>query len=1123
MKIIWINEISFKKEVKRLLLLMKITLIILFICIFQLQAVTSYGQTAVLSVETKEVALEEVFKEIEEQSEFLFNYRDSDINHIKARVNIKNGTIKEILTQALRNTDLSFSINDRHVTIYKASKEVKEAKKVITGNVKDNRGELLLGVSIVIKGTSTGTVTDIDGNYSIEVPDEHAVLVFNYLGYKTKELSIAGKMTLDVIIMEDTRTLEEVVVVGYGTQKKTSLSGSISTVKGEETVKSPAMNILNTLTGRLPGVIINSRSDEPGRESIDMFIRGRSTLGNNSPLYIIDGVERNTLGQLNPQDIESFTVLKDASAAIYGARSANGVVLVTTKRGIEGKPRIDLSFNQGYTQPTRKPQMGDSYTFAKIWNETLEYDGMDPQFSQTELDAYRNGTDPNYPNTNWYDVMIKKLTPQRRTNLSLSGGNERVKYYVSLAEAMQKGHFNYGNTNTQQFSVRSNIDVKVNDWLSIGLDLTGRQHDKKYPHFATFEIYSHIFLNFPTYQPFWPGTNYLSPGRDSDNLINLVGNAEGYDKQKIQNFESTLSAVIKVPWIKGLSLNLKGSFDTDNNYTKRFQQPTYVYQKNVDTGELEKVRAGRGVNKPVLSDRIDRATMTYLNAQVNYERTLDVHKFGALVGYEQKQRSGNFVQAGRSDYISTMLPEVILGSPDPMKWTTNGNSSREASQSIFSRLNYEYDNKYILQATFRVDGSANFPKGNRFGFFPSVSGAWRISQEEFMSDISFIDDLKIRGSFGSMGNDKVNAWQYLTMYDTGDSNGNLYNYVIGGVDVNGIMPSSVANPNITWEVAKTWNLGIDARFLNGLLNVEFDYFHTKRDNILAQRNAVIPDYTGLRLPSENIGKMQNQGMELILSHFNQVQDFTYSVTGNVSFARNKILFKDEAPAAEPYQLETGRPLGSGLYYKYLGVFQNQEQLDNYPNMAGYGIGDAKYEDVNKDGVIDSKDRIRLDHGSTPEIVFGLNATASYKGFDFSVLFQGQANAARNLSGFNVELNYTWGNFYQEVARDRWSLDNPTGTKPRANSILFRNQEANTLWYVNAAFLRLKNLELGYTLPHSVTGRIGLEAVRFSISGNNLCLLFDSLKDWGLDPEESSPWGGGYSLQRTYNFGVNVTF
>lgn len=1114
---------------KKSLRIMKISFFMLLVC-FQLVAMNTKAQDAMLNLKKSNLSIKELISEIESQTEYLVVYSSQEINVEElTSVSSTNSKVKDVLKEAFAKTNIYFKFDNDYIilqtrtlnpSISTEGINQRERDNILSGTVIDSKGEPIIGASIVQQGINNGTITDIDGKFTLDVP-EGAKVIVSYIGYASQEFTVGKNSVLSITLIENTEVLDEVVVVGYGVQKKSSLTGSVVAVKGNDIQKSPAMNTVNSLTGRLPGLIINSRSDEPGRENIQIFIRGRSTTGNASPLYIIDGVERGGLGQLNPKDIENISVLKDASAAIYGARAANGVIMVTTKRGSVGKPTVSLSFNQGYSQPTREPKLGDSYTFAKVWNETLEFDGLPAQFTQEELNKYRDGTDPNYPNTNWHKEILRNLTPQHRADISISGGTERVKYYVALGEAMQEGHYKYGNMEARQFNLRSNIDIKVNDWIQVGLDLAGRQNNKNYPLFSTGEIYSHIFLYFPTYQLYWPGTKFLAPGRDEDNLINLVGGADGYDKQRIQTFESKLSANIQIPWVKGLSLATSVSFDTDNNFTKRFQTPTYVYRKDPTTGELVEGRAGRGVDKPVLSDRIDRGEMMYFNGQINYGRSFGINNVGATFGYEQRQNKGNHVQAGRSDYISSALAEVGLGSPDPMKWTTDGSASNSASQSIFGRVNYDYAGKYLVEATFRYDGSTFFPKDNRFGFFPGISAGWRISEENFMKQFTFLNNLKIRGSYGEMGNDKVvTDYQYLKMYESKSD----YNYVIGGKDVNGIRPSNIPNPNITWETARTWNIGFEATLWNGLLGVEFDYFKTKRSDMLSKRNAVIPDYTGLQLPEENFGKMQNQGFEVVVSHSNQTNKVKYSLSANMAFARNKVLFTDEAPAAEPYQMATGRPYGSGLYYKYLGVFQTQEQLDSYPAMAGYGLGDFMYEDVNKDGVIDSKDRIRIDSNAMPEIVYGFNATISYKGFDLSVLFQGQANAARSMSGFNnVELNYGWGNFYQFVAEDRWSLDNPTGTKPRANNILFRNNEANTLWYTKLGFLRLKNLELGYTLPKSISEKVGASNIRILASGYNLFLLFDDMKKWGLDPEYGADWGGGYSLQRTYNFGINVTF
>lgn len=1068
------------------------------VVIIPLRAEVTYAQKTEISVVMR-ATVEEVLHNIEEQSEFYFLYNSKliDVDR-QVEVDARGSDIFSVLDEIFAGTGVSYGVFDRQIILARSeftrsgssamgTVQQDDGNITVSGIVRDDKGEPILGAGVVVEGTSRGVTTGQGGRFTLRVPPGSNLLV-SFIGYETKTVAVGNQTVLDIQLEADIIGLEDVVVVGYGSQRKVSTTGAIAAVKGDELVKSPAMNVLNTLAGRLPGVVINSRSDEPGRESISVMIRGRSSTRdeNTQPLYIIDGVERGGLGQINPNDIESISVLKDASAAIYGSRSANGVILITTKRGAAGKPTISLSFNQSFTQPTRNPKLADSYTFAKVWNETNEYDGRPWQYTQEELDKFRDGTDPYYPSTDWYDVMLRKLTPQHRTNASVTGGNDNVSYFVSFGEAKQKGHFQYGNTKVNQYNVRSNIDVKITDWMSASVNLAGRQDKKNYPWFPTFDAYSHLFLYLPTYMPYWPGTDYLYPCRDGDNLINLLSDDGGFDKQNIQSFQSTFSTTIRIPWIEGLSVYAGLSYDTSNNHTKRFEKPTYVYDYDRATDTYTRVRANRGVDQANLSDRNDRAYQTYFNARVNYDKSFGDHTIGLMAGYEQTEGNNNYVWASRSNFISTVLPEIERGSPDPQFWGTGGSAGQEARQSVFGRANYDYRGKYLAEVTMRYDGSTIFPKDNRFGFFPSVLAAWRISEEEFMSGLTSLNNLKLRLSYGEMGSDRIDGFQYLQFYNAGN------NYVIGGQDVSGITTGTYPNPNITWETAKTWNTGVDVTLWNGMLGVEFDYFHTRRSGMLVQRNALVPTYIGLSLPTENIGKMQNQGMELILSHTNYRNEFKYSISGNFSFARNKVLYIDEAPAAEDYQYRTGRPWGAGLYYKYLGVFQTQEQLDSYPAMAGYGLGDPMFEDVNGDGVIDSRDAVMMNYTQTPEIVFGLNFAAQYKGFDLSVLFQGQENAYRNLAGHNAKLNYGWGNFFSYRAEDRWSLDNPTGTKPRANT-LARGTENSTLWYVNDHFLRLKNVELGYTLPSRITDKIGFGSIRVSVSGYNLCLLYDSMK------------------------------
>lgn len=1034
-------------------------------------------------------------------------------------LNIVNGDLTQVLDAVVAGVNLAYEVKDKTIYFFE-KKGVEDANqssksKTISGTVLDERGEPVIGANVSIKGTTIGTISDMDGRFELDVIQGQTLLI-SYIGYLTKEDVVTEKSIYKISMVEDLMRLDEVVVVGYGAQKRESLTGSVATVKGADILKSPSMNVTNSLAGQLPGVTVNTRSGEPGRDASSIYIRGRSTTGNASALIIIDGVERSDLGQINPNDIESISVLKDASAAIYGARAANGVILVTTKRGKQTKPMINVSFNQGFTQPTRKTKMADSYTFAKVSNEIEVGEGREPKYTNDELAKYGNGSDPNYPNTNWYDYMIKSLTPQHRTNVSISGGTDRVNYYLSIGEAMQKGQFTGGTTDVRQYNVRSNVDVKVTEDLKIGLDISGRLEQKHYPYEASNNLYSHIFLYWPSWQPYWPGTDKMMPNRDSENILNWVNDNAGWNNQDIKTVQSTLFFKWDVPYVKGLSVEGSGSYDASNNFTKVFRVPTYVYYKDGTTGELYRARSGAGVNMSTLSDRSDMSALINLTAKVNYQRSFGDHNVGALLGYEQIQTTGNWFSAYRSDFVSTQLPQIFAGSSDKNKQGNDGNASQGARQNAFIRLNYDYAGRYLAEFTFRRDGSPNFPSNKRYGYFPSASLGWRLSEEAFMKSVDFINNLKIRGSFGMMGNDLVNSFQYLTTYGFGN------NYVIGGTDVTGLVQTGVPNPNITWETAKTWNMGVDATLWDGLFGVEFDYFNTRRSNILTKRSAIVPSYTGLSLPDENIGIVDNRGVELILRHANRTSELKYSFAGNFAYARNEVVFSDEQPGAEPYQLATGRPIGSSLYYNAIGIFKDQADIDSYPHLLGTRPGDIKYADTNNDKIINSLDRIREDFTNIPQITFGLTANFEYKGFDLTVLLQGQENVKQYFGGWFPNMSTSFGNFTQWRANDHWSPENTDATMPRGTDATGGNNTlGSTQWLVNAGFLRVKNVELGYNLPRVVCSKLKIENLRVSLGGNNLFIIYDHMKDLGFDPETNDYWF--YSPVRTYNVGINLTF
>lgn len=986
----------------------------------------------------------------------------------------------------------------------------------IKGKVTDEQGMPIPGVTVRHKETGAATATNTDGEYTINVPQTSGTFVFSIVGYQTKEVALKSNTVLNISMEAVAGNLNEIVVVGYGTQKKVTVTGSVVAVKGSEIVKSPSINVANSLAGRLPGVIVNNRSGEPGRDNPSISIRGRSTTGNSSALVIIDGVERSGLGQINPNDIESISVLKDASAAIYGARAANGVILVTTKRGsANAAPSVNLSFNQGFTGPTRNPVMADSYTFFNVYNEIEEGEGRPAKYSAEDLGKFKAGTDPDYANFNWYDFIVKKWTPQHRTDLSVSGGSNGTQYFLSFGEVMQDGQYKFGSTKVKQYNLRSNIDVQVNDNLKVGMNLAARFDDNHFPYRSMNELNSHIFLYQPNWVPYWPGTDFLTPNRANDNIINFVSDDNGYQRAKTTTIQTTLFTKWTVPWVKGLSLSGSGSYDPNTQFKKTWQLPTYVYYKNSTGDGYTRARSGFGVDNADLLDRTDIGSLFYLTGRLNYDRKFGKHNFAGLLGYEQQTTKSNYVAAYRSDFVSTALPEIFAGSSDKSKQGNDGSAGQGARKNYFGRITYDYNSKYLAEFTMRRDGSPNFPSAKRWGNFPSASIGYRISEEAFLKKYEFINDLKIRASYGVLGNDLVNSFQYLQTYGYGN------NFVIGNNDVTGLIQTGVPNPNITWETAKTGNIGLDANLWNGKLGVTFEYFKTRRADILTKRSAVIPGYTGLVLPDENIGIVDNRGFEVVLTHVNNDHAFKYDFSGNIAFARNKVVFSDEQPAAEQYQLATGRPIGAGLYYNAIGVFKDEAEIDAYPHFVSARPGDLKYEDVNKDGELNSRDQIRVNQTNVPEITFGFSANFRYKGFDLSILLQGQENAKSYFGGYFPVMSYSLGNFLSWRAEDRWTPQNTNATMPRASYELFNNNTNNsTQWLLNAGFLKLRNLELGYNLPKDMLAKIKVKNVRVSVSGSNLFIIYDHMKDLGFDPETTDYWY--YPPQRVINFGINVT-
>ena len=994
----------------------------------------------------------------------------------------------------------------------------------VSGVVSATTGESVIGAGVLIDGTTTGVTTDVDGRYTIDVP-KNAVLVFSSIGYKTLKVKVDGRSKVDVTLENDNQLLEEAVAVGYGNQSKLTLTGSVTQTTGTELVKNSSVNLSQGLAGRLSGVIVNNRSGEPGADDATMFIRGRSTLGNNSPLIIIDGVpgRGDEFSRLTGEEIESINVLKDASGAIYGARSANGVILVTTKRGKLGEaPKVTFTYDLGLQQPTRMVKMADAVLYTTGYNAELAITGAAPIYNETQINHYINQDDPIlYPNTDWMDAIVKPLSAQHKYGVSINGGGERVAYFVQFNGQYQDGIYHKSATNYNQYNIRSNIDINVTKSFKLGFDINARQQHKNYSAFPS-DSYG-IFYVAQRAKP--TGAPYFPDGRikGGANAAVYVQDLTGYDKTTINTINTTFTADWDLSFItKGLSVQGKMAYDVVNRFNKNWKKNWNYWSYDEITETYEEKTNSHFASPNLYESQTNYSTVT-LNANINYDRDFNGHHVTALAGFEQSSYRYDTFNASITQFDSDILDEFFAGSADKNYYKIGGSARETARRSYFGRLGYDYKSKYMIQGIIRFDGSENFPKANRWGVFPGVSAGWRLSEEPWIKDNApALTNLKIRASYGEQGNDQIAAFQYMTTY--GYSSSSVYRMEIDGSKVNAIIPGAIPNENVTWEVARTYNIGIDGNIHNGLFGWELEAFHTRRSNILCTRNASIPYYTGLvgSLPDENIGIVSNKGIELQLSHQNRVAngDFIYQVTGNFMYVKNTIEFMDETPWGEgrEYMNQTGHPMGSTLIYQVKGINKTQADLENNPQMKGATLGDLMFEDLDGDGQITTFDRKRCDLTAVPQIVFGLNFTAQYKGFDFSMLLQGQGRARYYYAPL---MDPQSGNVEYYAAKNAWTLDNPDSNYPRLGSTVSNGGvNRSSFYYRNAAFLRLKNLEIGYTIPQKAFGKVPVKGLRVYLAGYNL-LTLSGLKE--IDPETSDEGFQNYPQMRIFNAGVKLTF
>ena len=1000
----------------------------------------------------------------------------------------------------------------------------------IKGTVKDSSGEAMIGVSVVEKGTTNGITTDYDGNFTLNVNDLNAVLQFSYLGYQTQEVSLTGRTVISVTMQETAEDLEEVVIVGYGMQKKESVVGAISQLSSKDILQSPAANISQAIAGRISGVITTQNSGAPGDDDMQIFIRGRATFaGDAQPLVMVDGVER-SFSQIAPDDIETISVLKDASAtAVYGVRGANGVILITTKRGREQKPVVSLTTNWQYQSPTRKNTYLNSYQSVTLLEEALANDGLPSQFSANDIEMYRksslgqlNGLEAMlYPDVDWYDEVLNNTVPTQRYNVNIQGGTKRMRYFASGEYYSQSSMIKnlsldtYNNSTSphyRRYQFRANTDFFMTKDLTFSINFGTRFEERKGPNSnegATSQIFYRLNNTpgwlFPVSYQVKNGeetrTLYGGSSQYQDNIVARLAKGGHYRGTTTIN-ETNFTLNYKMDWLtEGLSAKGMASFDYNSSHRDTFFAGFATYELN-DRNNYTMIEAYNKFNADTqLAHGSSFASIykLYMEAQLNYARKFGVNDVTAMVVYNQ------------NDY-------------------RNNSALAERYQGLVGRVTYGYDDRYLAEFNAGYNGSENFAKGNRFGFFPSFSIGWRPINEEFMQNAQdWLDNLKLRLSYGEVGNDvyQVGGAKQRFLYQQQwlqISN----DYRFGTSGVTGIYEAQYPNFAVTWERAHKYNAGIDFGILNKLTGT-FDYFYEKRNDILTQY-LTRPSWVGVVMAAGNLGTTKNSGYEIELKWNDKIgKNFKYNLGVMFSHAKNEILDMNEPASKTDYRKQEGHPIK-----QYFGLisdgFVTQADINsgNLP-ISTFGdvkVGDLKYRDMNKDGFIDNRDETFIGYSDIPENMYSISLGCNYKNWGFNVMFQGVSNVSRY---YDAEAMFAFvdGGKVKEVHLDRWNpakseADNLANAKfPLLHYAGYgdHNQRGNSFFLHNGAFTRLKNIELSYTIPAIWSRKAGMSECRLYVNANNL-ITWDRLN--GLtDPESNG--SNRYPIMKTVNFGVNIKF
>lgn len=1065
------------------------------------------------------------------------------ISGTKVYANPHGKTVIEVLDMVLQNTDLAFEENDKRFVSYKKENlpgtgmPQQTNQRKIAGTVVDEVGEPVIGATVVLLDATAiiGTVTNMDGKFELQVPASAAKIEISYTGYKKMTVDlVSSQSSYNVVMIEDAQLLDEVVVVGFGVQKKETVTGAISMVQTKDLVQSPQANVSNMLAGRMPGLLAVQRSGEPGEDASTLRIRGVGTFatgdGSQDPLVMVDGIETDNFNNIDPNEIESLSILKDASAtAVYGVRGANGVILITTRRGTTGKPQISYSGNVAISQFTEIREAMRAYEYATLFNEGRKADayitgGYTPRFTEEAIEMYRTGADPIfYPDVDWYDLMLRKNAMTTQHNINVSGGVEKLKYFVSAGYYNQQGLFNQTSmikgynmqSGYERFNFRSNLDFDITKRLSIRLNIASQMEIRSgnAVEDGTSRLMADLAIANPMLSPGIVDGKIINRGQGNP-LINFYHN--GFRNQYRNNLTGSFGLNYEIPGIEGLKLTTTISYESVYSHQQHYKRTEVLEQYDIirqDDGSIVFLPLFNVSNFQFI-ETYGKNRRTYIEAGFNYNRTFARdHNVSALLLYNQSSKV--------DPNLSYKIPNNYQG--------------------VVGRVTYDYKNRYLVEFNMGYNGTENFAEGKRFGFFPAYSLGWVVSEESFFPKNDVVSFLKIRGSYGEVGNDRIGGSRFLylpTTYVTvNNATSGTYNFgEVGSTYANYSITKegSIGNPVLTWERAKKSNIGVDISFWQHKIRITADYFIEKRDNILANLNTA-PVVFGGTMPAYNMGKMKNSGWDADITYRDAVRNFNYWVRANYTYAHNEIQYMDEVTPTLPHRSRTGQILNQNFGLICDGIYNTWEEVNdpNRPksnwNNNRLQPGDLIYRDINGDGIINSEDEAPIGYSNFPEVVYGFSFGGDWKGLDFSVLFQGSSNVSIYYSrmyqrGFGEEFSAP------EALKKSWTQERYEQNLPieyprfsEGDVINKHNYQKSTFWVRDASYLRLKNLEIGYTFNEKLLEKLRMSSLRVYVNGSNLITWSDMFN--GVDPEaaDGATNREAYPVNRLYNIGVNIKF